>query len=76
MNVIIELTPHQAMQMVRWKQYLTLAVTDPAQQAEDYDRKGVLDAINEIDIQVRKKISIDALNDAEAEQALRENKLL
>lgn len=70
-TVKIELTPFQAMQICRWKTFILSAVNDPFQDAEKYDRKGLTEAIQSIDKQVRKNITIAQLDDTEATKAIR-----
>jgi hypothetical protein len=68
--VNIALTPHQAMQLLRWRTFLSDAIKDPDNIADDYDRAGTIEAIESICSQVKKKITIPQLEEAEAQQAV------
>lgn len=68
------LSPHEAMQFLRWKNFLTAAINDPYHMAEDYDRAGIIQALNSVCEQTRASITVTQLDAAFAEQEV--NKLI
>lgn len=65
----IELTPYQALQIVRWRTFTHDAVRDS--ETEKSDQDGFLEAIESINTQVRKNISFEEIDDAFAESAVK-----
>lgn len=70
MNLVIELTPFQALQICRWKEFISDAVKDS--DCDKYDTDGIISAIVAIDNQVKKKITLESIDDAFAERAAKE----
>jgi hypothetical protein len=70
-TVNISLSPYQAMQLLRWKQFIEAAISDPMQEGTKADKKGALEAIKAVDEQVREKITSPQIDDAVAERELK-----
>lgn len=71
-TVNIALTPHHAMQMLRWFSFLKDAVTDEFHEAAQWDRAGALEALESIRLQVRKNITSEQVDEACAQQGVNE----
>ena len=64
-EVNITLTPYQAMQIIRWTEYIFDAINDPLLTKEvRFDREGIMDAVAEINRQVYGNITDEQLQDA------------
>lgn len=68
-TIKLEITPYQALQICRWKKFMLDAVRHSDTEKQDQD--GILEALFAIDKQVRKSISIPAIEDAVAEREVK-----
>lgn len=72
-KIIIELTPFEAMQIVRWQEFIKEASEDPLSLVPKWDANGINNSIQSIKQQVCRKITMEQINDAFAQREV--NKL-